>query len=680
MGLDHQSCIPLLQSCRANCSILQAKLLHVLLIKGGLHSSLFFGNSLLQIYTKCRDLVTAQQFFDEMPHRNHFSWNTLIEAYLKLEYNGSALRLFSFMPDKNFYSWNIMISGFAKRGELNVAEGLFKEMPLKNAMAWNSIINGYVRHGQFEVALRLFQNLKLDPFSAARVDNFVLASVVGVCTNLGNLDYGKQLHSWIIINYVALDSVLGSSLVNMYGKCGDIDSASSMLGSIPEPDEFSLSALITGYSNCGKLNKARGIFDMKDNRSTVLWNSMIAGYVSNNQGGDALKLFNMMQVRGIFGDTSTFASVLSACSCLGVIHMGKQVHACAYKIGTVTDIIVASVLVDMYFKCGIVEDACKFFSELKEYDTVLLNSMINVYSSCGKINDAREIFQKMPYRSLISWNSMIVGFSQNGFAVEALELFVEMHTLGLKMDQVTMASAIGACASICHLKLGEQIFALAAIAGLVADQIISTSLIDMYCKCGFVKEGLSLFNEIKKLDEVPWNCMMMGYAINGYGTEALKLFEEMRTLKVVPNDITFIAVLSACGHCGLVDEGYRWFHGMKINYGVEQKIEHYSCMIDLLARGGHIEEAIDFIEKMPFNADLSMWSSVLRGCGTSRGQSHAKKVVEQIMKLDPEISAVYVQSSNIYATQGEWEISAKVRKMMEERRIKKNPGCSWFNC
>ncbi|KAG9449903.1 hypothetical protein H6P81_009868 [Aristolochia fimbriata] len=680
MDLGHQSCIRLLHSCRAKCSIHQTKLLHLSLIKVGLRWSLFFGNSLLQLYTRCGDLMTAQHIFDEMHQRNHFTWNTLIEGYVNQEDYCSAFRVFSLMPDKNFYTWNITISGFVKCGELKLAEHLFENMPVKDSMVWNSIINGYVRHGHHEVALSLFRNLKWEPFAAARVDNFVLSSLVRACSKLKNLDYGKQLHSWIIINNVTLDSVLGSSLVNMYGKCRDMFSASRMLGSFPEADEFSLSALITGYSNCGELNKARRIFDMKYKPSIVLWNSMIAGYVSNNQEEEALKLFKMMQVCGILGDSSTFASVLSACSCFGMMLTGKQIHAYACKYGIVYDIIVASVLVDMYFKCGIAEEACKFFSELKEYDTVLLNSMINVYSSCGKINEARDIFQMMPCRSLISWNSMIVCFHQNGFAIEALELFVQMHRLGLKMDKVTLASALGACASICHVKLGEQIFGQAAIVGLVSDQIITTSVIDMYCKCGYLKEGLSLFNDLEKHDEVLWNCMMMGCAINGYGAEALKLFEEMRALQVAPNDVTFVAVLSACGHCGLVDEGYRWFHEMKNTYCIEQKVEHYSCMIDLLARGGHIEEAIDFIEKMPFNADINMWSSVFRGCESSIDQSHAKKVVSRIMELGPEKSMPYVQSSKIYAAREDWEISAKFRIMMEERNIKKIPGCSWFNC
>ncbi|XP_058097386.1 putative pentatricopeptide repeat-containing protein At1g77010, mitochondrial [Magnolia sinica] len=679
MALDFHSCASLLRSCRTHCSILQGKQIHVILFKTGLDSVLFFGNCLLQMYTRCGDMSNVRRLFDEMSQRNKFTWNALLEAYLKAgDYKGS-IELFNSMPHKNVFSWNAVISGFAKCGNLETARQLFNDMPMRNATAWNSMIHGYVRHGRPQEALWLFKSLKLDSVESSQIDNFILATAIGACANLEALDCGKQIHTHIVVSKVEFDSVLGSSLVNMYGKCKDLDSASHVLNLMKEPDEFSLSALISGYANCGRLIDALSVFHRRNNPSAVLWNSMIAGYVANNDSEEALQLFNMMRLDGIQADSSTFASVLSACAILCALEDGKKIHAYACKVGIANDMIVASTLVDMYSKCGSSDDACNFFSELEEYDTILLNSMISVYSNCGRIQDARWVFNMMPQRSLISWNSMIVGYSHNNCAIEALDLFREMHRLNLRMDKVGLASVISTSASICSLGLGEQIFAHATIIGLESDQIISTSLVNLYCKCGNVEDGRRVFDEMRKFNEVPWNSMLMGYATNGYGKEALKLFEDMRNAGVRPNDITFVGVLSGCSHSGLVEEGLRWFHAMKNNYHIDPMVEHYSCMIDLFARAGCLEEAMDFIDKMPFKADVSMWSSVLRGCKACGNESLGRKAAEQLIKLDPENSGAYVQLSNIYAARGEWERSALVRNMMLERRVRKKPGCSWVD-
>ncbi|KAF9609014.1 hypothetical protein IFM89_012353 [Coptis chinensis] len=612
-----------------------------------------------------------------MSEKNCFTWNSLLEAYLKSGNKDSSLKLFSAMPHKNEYSWYTVVSSLAKSGDLNVARVLFNEMPVKNGVVWNAMIHGYACNGEAGEALRLFMDLNMDPTEPSKNDTFILASVVRICANITALEFGKQIHTHMIVNKVESDSVLLSSLVNMYAKCGDLDSASRVLSTLQKPDNFSLSALISGYAKCGKLVEARKLFDCSI-PCIGLWNSMIAGYVANNQVSQALDLFSRMQNRGIQADLSTFASILSACASLGDLGNGKQVHCYAYKLGSSSDLIVASVIVDMYAKCGRPDDACKFFGELEEHDTILLNSMITLYSNYSRIEDARCVFDTMPNRSLISWNSMIVGYTQNGLPIEALNLFCEMYRLELRMDKVSLASVISACASLCSLRVGEQIFARITVAGLECDQIISTSLVDLYCKCGSIIDGRRLFNEMTKCDEVPWNSMLMGYSTNGYGTEALNLFDEMRHASVCPNDITFTAVLSACNHSGLVEEGRKWFYSMKSDYNMEPAIEHYSCMIDLCARAGYLEEAMDLIDQMPFEADASMWSSVMRGCAAHGDEILGRKIAECIIQLDPENSSAYVQLASIHASSGSWERSAEVRKSMQGNRIRKNPGCSWI--
>ncbi|KAK6132237.1 hypothetical protein DH2020_034020 [Rehmannia glutinosa] len=464
----------------------------------------------------------------------------------------------------------------------------------------------------------------------------------------------------MIVDDVEFDSVLGSSLVNMYGKCGDLDSASCVLNAMEDPDDYSLSSLISGYANSCNMHEARRIFELKLNPCVVLWNTIISGYVANGDAVEALIFFDRMHKQGIVGDFSTFSSILSACSDIGILRNCIQFHAQARKLGIVYDLVVASALIDAYAKCGSHIDACNFS----------MSSKLMIL-----ISEAKCIFNDMKSKSLISWNSMLVGLSQNGYPVEALELFCTMNNkTNLDMDKFSLASAISACASIPYFELGEQIFARAIVIGVDFDRIISTSLIDFYCKCGFVEVGRKLFNQMTKFDEVSWNSMLMGYATNGYGVEALVLFQEMRREDVKPTQVTFTAVLSACDHCGLVEEGKKWFYLMKHDYHIDPGIEHYSCMIDLFARAGCIQEAIDLIDEIPYRCDANMWSAILRGCIENGDKSLSKRVVERIIELDPQNSGALVQLAGVMASTGDWNQSALVRQLMRDMRIPKNPG------
>lgn len=673
MNLDLHHCARLLQNIK---TINAGKQLHLLFLKRGvLPSALTIANRVVQMYVKLSHLKDAHNLFDEMAERNCFTWNTMIEGYLKSCNKNASLGLFYLMPDKNEFSWNLVITGLIKLGEVEVGRRLYNEMPSKNGVVLNSVIHGYVRSGCPKEAVKVFRDFKL-----CSDDSFVLATVIGACTDLLALEWGKQIHARIIVNNVEFDSVLGSALINMYGKCGGIDEASHVLSKMSDVDDFSVSALITGYANCGRMDDARRIFySRSDNYCVIVWNSMIAGYISNNEILEGLDLYAKMRKCRIKEDFSTFASVMSACGSLGNLVYCKQVHGHACKFGIVNDLIVATGLIDMYAKCRCPDEACKLFSELQTYDTVLLNSMITIYFSCGKLEDAIRVFDTMPSKSIISWNSMLVGLSQNGCAIDALDLFCKMNKMDLKLDKFSLASVISACASISSLELGEQIFAKATVIGLESDQIISTALVDFYCKCGFVQKGRDLFDQIIKCDEASWNSMLMGYATNGYGFEALALFTEMRCTGFVPTEITFTAVLSACDHCGLVEEGRNWFNAMTHEYGIEPGIEHFSCMVDLFSRAGCLVEAMKLIDQMPFKCDESMWASVLRGCVAHGDKMLGKNIVKRLTELDPENSGAYVQLSGIFATSGEWESSAQVRKLMNDMKIRKNAGRSWMD-
>ncbi|KAL4587010.1 hypothetical protein LXL04_011659 [Taraxacum kok-saghyz] len=679
MDLDLQTCARQLQTITSHLLTKQGKPLHLLFLKKGVFpSSITLANRLLQMYVKCDHLDNARKLFDEMPQRNCFTWNSMIEGYVKSRNNQESLHLFNAMPHKNTFSWNMIISGSIKANKLDLARKFFNEMPVKNGVAWNSMIHGYAENGQSAEAINLFKDLKS---SCDGVDIYVLATVFGACTDLLALKLGKIIHGYIVVNGVKNDSVLESSIVNMYGKCGDLDSASLMLHTLPYPDDFSLSSLISAYSNTGKFTDAKRIFSMKKNPCVALWNSLISGYIFNNKLTEARVLFLEMRRNGTTKeDASTIASVLSACEC-NLVYM-TQVHAHSCKYGMIQDLVLASVLIDTYAKSGNPNSACKLFNEINTHDTVLLNSMISVYSSNGRIEDAKRVFKSIPSKTLISWNSMISGLTQNGYPSEALACFTELNTTGFKIDRFSLASVISTCGTISCRTLGEQLFARATVIGLESDKTVSTSLVDFYCKCGDVVNGRRLFDQMVEVesDEASWNAMLMGYATNGYGIEALDLFGIMRNTKgVYPTGITFTAVLSACDHCGLLEEGLKWFNGMKREYCIDPGIEHYSCMVDLFARVGRLEEAMDLLVSMPFEADVSMWSAISRGCIAHGDTLLGKKVAEKMMELDPKNPDAYVQLASISATSGDWGGSAQVRKLMMAERIQKVPGTSWVD-
>lgn len=679
MEFDRGSCIRLIKSCTSG--IWQIRQVHLLLLKKGIiGSAVVAGNCLLQSYVKCSHLEDARQLFDEMSERNCFTWNTLIEGYMKSGEMGKAMEVFKFMPERDNFSWNMVMSGFSEAGDLDAAKDLFDAMPIKNSIAWSSLIGAYKRYGHPREALQLYKDMNLEPLERKKADLFVLATVIGVCTDMGAVECGKQIHARIITDGIAFDSVLSSSLTNFYAKCADLDSAAQLLNSAKEPDDFSLSALISGYANLGKVDKAKVLLNKVTNPCAILWNSLISGLISNNQEIKAINMFNEMRNTSVCEDSSTLVIVLGGCSSLRALEAGKEMHSHASKLGLSSNLMVAGALVDMYYKCWSSIDACKFFSELRTHDTILLNTMITVYSNCGEIELAKRTFDLIPSKSLISWNSIVTGLGQNGCALEALHVFCEMNRLDLRMDNFTVNSAISACASISAFDLGEQIFGRSYVIGVESDPVLSTSVIDFYCKAGFVEEGRKIFDRMLKTDHVPWNTMLMGYATNGHGSKALSLFEEMRHSGLRLTGITFTGVLSACSHCGLIEEGQKWFNAMKKVYHINPEIEHYSCMVDLLSRSARLYEAVDLIKEMPFKADAELWSSVLRGCASHGDKTLGRKVAENIIELDPQNQAAYVQLSGIFADSGDWKKSAEVRDEMKELRVHKNPGFSWAGC
>eukprot|EP01018_Ginkgo_biloba_P031676 Gb_31111 [translate_table: standard] len=344
---------------------------------------------------------------------------------------------------------------------------------------------------------------------------------------------------------------------------------------------------------------------------------------------------------------TTYASLLEDCINKKLLSEGKLVHAHMTEMG---------------FKP----------------DRFLGNTLVNMYAKCGSLVYARRVFDRMPERNVVSWTVMISAYDSRGHAEEALTLFSQMQQTGIQPNEFTFASVLPACADLAALEQGRKIHETIIKSGFHSDVFVASALLDMYAKCGSIEDACHVFDEMPKRNVISWNAMIVGYAMHGCAKEALQLFKQMQHLGTKPDHVTFVGVLSACRHAGLVEDGWQCFHCMSENYHITPAMKHYCCMVDLLGRAGHLDEAHDFIDKMPVKPDADVWGSLLGACRIHTNMELGQHVAERLFELDPKNSAPYVLLSNIYAAAGRWHDMEKVRKLMKDRRVKKNPGCSWI--
>ncbi|XP_057494498.1 pentatricopeptide repeat-containing protein At5g48910 [Actinidia eriantha] len=402
--------------------------------------------------------------------------------------------------------------------------------------------------------------------------------------------------------------------------------------------------------------------------------------LSDDDPLDALILFDeMLHCESVGPNRFTFPSVLKACARAGRVEEGKQVHGLVVKYGLGCDAFVVSNLVRMYVMCSVMSDACAVFRlSVGMENVVLWNVMVDGYVRIGDFKAARQVFNEMPQRSLVSWNSMISGYAQNGLFKEAIELFREMQIVGVSPNYVTLVSVLPAISRLGALELGKWVHLHAEKNKIEIDAVLGSALIDMYSKCGNIEKALQVFETLPQRNVIAWNAIISGLAMHGQAKDAIDHFWRMEQAGVTPNDVTYIAVLSACSHAGLVHEGRLIFDHMVRLVGLEPRIEHFGCMVDLLGRAGHLEEAEKLILEMPITPDDVILKALLGACKTHKNIQMGKRIARLLMEMSPRDSGAYVALSNMYASLGNWEAVAGVRLMMKEGDIRKDPGCSWI--
>ncbi|KAK4792700.1 hypothetical protein SAY86_023135 [Trapa natans] len=424
------------------------------------------------------------------------------------------------------------------------------------------------------------------------------------------------------------------------------------------------------------------IFLQAQRRNPFLYTALIRGYSLRGNLGDCVRLYGDMRRDGISPVTFTFTAMFKACGEQLDLRLGTQIHCQMVLIGGFgPDLYVGNTLISMYVSCGVMGCARKVFDQMPDRDLISWTTLLVAYSKSGDMGSAGYLFNRMPEKDKIAWTAMITGLVQNSRPGEALKLFDRMLASHVGLDEYTLAGVISACAQLGASKYAKWVSDIAEDSNLspINSVVVGSALIDMYSKCGQVDEAYKTFHAMKERNVYTYSSMIVGFAIHGQPRAAINLFNEMlKNRSIRPNDVTFVGVLTACSHGGMLDQGRDIFSMMEKVYGVPPNADHYACMIDLLGRAGKLREALELIEKMPVEPHGGVWGALLGACKVHEDPDIAEIAASHLFAIEPDGIGNYILLSNIYASSGRWEDVLRVRKLMRGRKLRKNPGCSWF--
>ncbi|KAI4298412.1 hypothetical protein L6164_031977 [Bauhinia variegata] len=635
-------------------------------------------NKLIAQHVEAGELEAARQLFDGMPVRTVVSWNTMISAYSKCQKYDETLALASLMHryhcKLNEISFSTVLSVCAHSRSLRqgkqVHSLLLKSGSERFDLVGSALLYFYARCYEIEEAKLVFDELH---------------------------DGNELLWSLMLVGFV---------------QCNMMSDALDVFQKMPTRDVVAWTTLISGYAK------------------------------RENGRGKALELFGLMRKSSVvLPNEFTLDCIIRTCARLRVLSLGKAAHGLCIKYGFELDNSIGGALIEFYCDCEAIDDAKKVFERiekaclnvsnsligwlitmgrieeaemifygLKERNTISYNLMIKGYAIDGQVEKSRRLFQKMnpktitssntmisvysrngeldkavklfdkskDERNSVTWNSMMSGYIFNDQHEEALNLYVTMRRLSIDYTRSTFSVLLHACTCLGSLQQGQLLHGHLSKTPFEANVYVGTALIDMYSKCGRLADAQRSFTSISSPNVAAWTALINGYAYHGLGSNAIVLFKSMLAQGVSPNDTTFVGILSACGHAGLVDEGLRIFHSMERCYKVTPSIEHYTCVVDLLGRSGHLKEAEEFIKQMPLKADGVIWGALLNACWFWKDMELGERAAEKLFSLDPKPVSAFIILSNIYAVLGKWGHKTKLRKRLESLGLRKEPGCSWI--
>eukprot|EP01018_Ginkgo_biloba_P031601 Gb_28200 [translate_table: standard] len=722
VGLPCEKYSSLLQACAKMKSLAQGKQVHAHMLASGTEQNSSLESKLVNMYVKCGSMADARLAFDKMPKRNVSSWNVMIGGYAKHGRSKEALALYfemqqaSIHPDNYTFSCilnacacftslrqgkeihddiirsklkvdvvveNALIDMFFKCGSKDDAHHVFDKMSQRDVVSWTAMVAGYAQNGCPREALRIFYQMQR---ADVKPNSLTLASVIPACGHLALAQQGKEIHGYIIRRGFESDVFVGNALMDMYVKCGSMKTAQFLFDKMSQRDVVSWNAMIAGYAQLGHFDETLKLFHQMQlagvKIDVITWNTLIAGFTQNGHDVRALEIFQQMQLTGVKPNEVTIASVLPACANIPDLQQGKEIHDYVSRSGISADVCVGNALIDMYVKCDCLHDARLVFDNLPKKTVVSWTSMISGYFLNGLSDEAVKLFRQMKLMgtepNVITWNALIAGYTLNEHRDKALKSFQQMQCKGVKPNSVSLVSVLPACAHLAALQQGREIHNYGIKSGFESDVLLANALIDMYSKCGNLNDAYQVFDGMPHRTVVSWTAMIACYGMHGHGEDALTLFYQMQQAGMKPNHVTFTCILSACSHAGLMEEGWQYFNLMTQDYHITPSMRHYACIVDLLGRAGRLDAAMELINSMPVEPNAIVWGAMLSACRVHCNIELGEKVAKCLFDLEPENAGNYVLLSNIYALAGRWADVQMVRELMNDRRLKKIPGCSWI--
>ncbi|KAG6433911.1 hypothetical protein SASPL_105530 [Salvia splendens] len=478
---------------------------------------------------------------------------------------------------------------------------------------WNTQLRQLSKNGQYKHALLLYRQMLC---SGATPNAFTFPFILKSSASLSFHLTGKQLHCHVVKSGCLLEPFVQTALISMYSK-------------------FRL------------LHNARKVFDeIPDSaRLTVCYNALMSGFIQKSLS-HALLLLLEMRAECVPLNTVTILGLVPGCTIPPHLNLGSSLHCLVMKLGFTSHHDVA-------------------------------NCFLSMYSRCESIESSRRLFDEIPERSLITWNAMISGYSQNGLCAEVLDLFRDMQCSGVPPDEVTLVGVLSSCANLGEQRIGLEVEEMIKVRGFESNPFLRNSLISMYARCGNLVRARTNFDAMADKTLVSWTAIIGGYGMHGQGEVAVELFDQMIKEGNRPDKTVFVCVLTACSHAGLTEKGLGYFYSMQEVYRLSPLSVHYSCVVDLLGRAGRLGEALNLIESMPLQPDGPVWGALLGACKIHKNVELAELAFNKVVELEPTNIGYYVLQSNIYSEAGDMEGVARVRVMMRERGLKKDPGYSY---
>ena len=625
---DRISLMNLMKLCQKEKNVYKARRIHAQIIKKNLIAKdAYIASALITTYAKCGSLEKAEEVFWKLPERNVVPWSALISGYSQNGLGHEALKCFRQMQrdqiqpnavtyasvlkacgiirsleigegiavevrkqgllEKDVVLGTSLVDMYAKCGDLDKAREVFEQLPVRNIVSWNALITGYVHHGLGNEALKFFRQMQ-DLGVIPNVITYIC--VLKACGIVGSIEIGKDIDAEVRKQgLLQKDAILTTTLVDMYFKCGAI-------------------------------GKAQEVFEQFPTRNVVCWSAMINGYAQHGLGNEALKCFKHMQDARIVPNVVTFICILKACGIVRSLEIGQDIDAEVRRRG------------------------------LLEKDVVLGNALVDMYAKCGALDKAREVFEKLPVRNVVTWSSLMAGYVQYGLGDEALKCFREIGNAVFSLDGVTYTCILKACGLVGSLEIGEDICTEVRRQGLLEkDVVLGTALVDMYSKCGDLEKAREVFECLPIRNVVSWSALIAGHAQSGQANAVLFLYKRMKAEGVIPNSVTFVVLLTACTHAGLVKEGEKLFHEMWATNHLHPMLEHYTCMIDLFCRAARMDKVNALLEKVSHSCHLPLFLTILGACIEWKNVKLGRWAFEQSIALDKNCASAYVFMQNLYA-------------------------------